>query len=89
MAQLNFFARILVVLTLSSTQLVHAKSDPVYDAFESYKKCIKAIKKEGKQTVSTENYKDFCKSELNHLKEIAPNSFPQIDKVIQSWLSRK
>lgn len=87
MTKLSVLASLFVATVLTFPQLVNAQADPVYDAFESYKTCIKAIKQEGTQTVTAENYRAFCKAELNRLKGVSQESFPEIEKIIQKWLS--
>lgn len=79
---------IAILATVTYSNLSNAQADPVYDAFEAYKSCIKSLKNEQGATITPANYTEFCQPELARLKGVSQESFPAIEKNIIKWLSQ-
>ncbi|GEA11990.1 hypothetical protein [Alteromonas sp. KUL49] len=84
----QLFAPLLVCSISASPLSVTAQEDPVYEAFESFKSCIKVIQESGEQEVTSSNYSEFCTTELDNLKKVSSASYPAIQNIIVQWLSQ-
>ncbi len=64
-----------------------ANEEPVIASFNKYKACIKRESAQG-ESINTNNYMQFCESELTDLKATAGSSYEQLLSLIMQWFEK-
>jgi len=79
-----FYISLAALVFISSTSYAE-DADPVRDAFESYKSCIKAEIANG-EDVTTQNFKRYCPNELRLVAEHTGEGYGRIKQTIKKWI---